>query len=349
MLFAKRRRADFEPARGFSLTDHNGIPGAQFAMKSLIAAGTLLQCHPSLKGLVNKLFVAIGVLDMTAKTCKLGHHPIGEEQGYVTYLSGFLEEYACFDCYRCECIRKFASDNVLTMNLGIDAVIRGHERKYIYDNFHNDSPGVLAQVAAYVEILARTLAQEEAAFSASPEAVPFPEAPFSEAFFCSNRQFWFDHFLDKMTPVEAIGKEWERAVWFGGEDRSEDDRYTEPYPGMPGFRQYRENPDGNEAYSSIRDAVLVPGSLQAFVIPAKYKYYVAQVGELRYNSSTLCGRSIFRIESPDAYVSCILDETSPKARGGLSSIYATSEQAVALFQQAIEDWRAGRIQLVKAP
>jgi hypothetical protein len=161
---------------------------------------------------------------------------------------------------------------------------------------------------------------------------------------------WAAQIVAAMSPVEGLGREWERQVWFGGEDRSQDDRYTEPYKGLEdmGHRQYKKKPEGHGTNSSIREDALPPNSLQAFVIPAEWKGYEAVVDGLKYMSYTLCGRSIFQIEDAKTghFVSMITDEDSPTPRGGIRSIQATPAEATTFLIQAVADWKAGKIKLV---
>lgn len=146
---------------------------------------------------------------------------------------------------------------------------------------------------------------------------------------------WVDRMMREIEPVWRVGKEWERAVWFGGHEPDKDDAVTEPAP-YDG-RQYRE----------VRGRLKLPkGSLQAFVIPAEFKGYSAMVDGLKYISYTIAGRSVFQVEDgAGAVVSMIMDETSCHPRGGLQAIGARSEQAVEMFQRAIADWQSGRITL----
>lgn len=142
---------------------------------------------------------------------------------------------------------------------------------------------------------------------------------------------WFDTFCDDLAAVHAEAKLWERAVWFGGTEPDRDDTLTED--DQYGFRNYKEG-------------VKPKAGLQAFVDAAEYKGYKAKVGDVEYLSYTMCGRSIFQIDAPDdVSVGIILDEDSPSARGGIKSISATRDQAIALIRQAISDWQAGKIKL----
>lgn len=156
-------------------------------------------------------------------------------------------------------------------------------------------------------------------------------------------KLWFDDFCDDLECVNDAAKVWEREVWFGGEHPERDPRRVEPYSeNQPETLAYRRNKHG-----SPRAELLPVGSLQAFVVPAEYKGYKAEVEDRTYLSYTMCGRSIFQIDRADGtFVSIILDEDSPEARGGVRSIDATAEQAIVLIKQAIADWKGGRIHLV---
>ena len=91
--------------------------------------------------------------------------------------------------------------------------------------------------------------------------------------------------------------------------------------------------------------MLPPGSLQAFVIAAPLKGYSAKVDDRTYLSYSMAGRSIFQVDADDGqFVSIILDETSPTARGGVRTLRARSETAAGLLTLAAEDWKAGRIE-----
>jgi hypothetical protein len=148
---------------------------------------------------------------------------------------------------------------------------------------------------------------------------------------------WAQTLVLAMEPVTVMGKEWERVVWFGGGKPHEDDSMSMPYPGL-GLpdKAYREGIQGIE------------GSLQAFVRPAEWKGYSAEVDGLEYLSYTMCGRSVFQINDKEtgSYVSMIMDEDSPSPRGGIRSINATPAEAIALFTKAIQHWQAGMINLV---
>lgn len=154
-------------------------------------------------------------------------------------------------------------------------------------------------------------------------------------------KLWFDDFVAECDAVGVAAKRWEREVWFGGQFPDLDDEVTKSDDGLlPRYRTYRNKKTG-----------LPKGSLQAFVIPAQYKGYRADVGAgdsggpRTYLSYTMCGRSIFQIDDDvnDVSVGIILDEDSPSARGGIKSIHATGKQAIALIQRAVSDWQAGLI------
>jgi len=151
--------------------------------------------------------------------------------------------------------------------------------------------------------------------------------------------------VGEMEPVMALAREWEKKVWFGGKEPHLDDTTTEPYDGLEdmGFRQYKEDDKGRRL-----PGMLPEGSLQAFVLPAEWKGYDAAVEGLNYTSYTMCGRSIFQIEDAKTHdmVSIILDDASPKPRGGIRSIDSTSAKALEMIQRATEDWEAGKISLV---
>lgn len=159
--------------------------------------------------------------------------------------------------------------------------------------------------------------------------------------YCVNTKLWFDDFVAKCDAVNAVAKRWEREVWFGGQFPDLDDKVTKSDDGLlPRYREYRNKKTG-----------MPEGSLQAFVQAAEWKGYRADVGAgdsggpVTYLSYTMCGRSIFQVDDDvnNVSVGIILDEDSPSPRGGIKSIHATAEQAVALLQRAVLDWKAGRI------
>ena len=153
--------------------------------------------------------------------------------------------------------------------------------------------------------------------------------------FNPTKKLWFDEFMADHDRVGVALKLWEREVWFGGKEPHLDNTMTRPYKNMPEFREY------------IDKTKLPEGSLQAFVGPAKYKGYRADVDGKTYLSYTMCGRSIFQIETANGtMVGIILDENSPTPRGGIKGIHATADQAIALIAQAIVDWKEGKINLV---
>lgn len=167
---------------------------------------------------------------------------------------------------------------------------------------------------------------------------------------CPTKEMWFNRYMRELRAVEAVGKEWEQLVWFGGAEPHLDDERTHPYPGLgEPYRQYRQKPPGHNSHFCTDIAAVPEGSLQAFVIAARYKGYVANVGDIEYLSYSMCGRSIFQIGDTKTghFVSFILDETSPSPRGGIRSIHALPDEAVAMFKQAITDWQQGKINLVQ--
>lgn len=148
---------------------------------------------------------------------------------------------------------------------------------------------------------------------------------------------WATTMVGDMEHVSALGKERERAVWFGGGEPHEDDTMSEPYPGLGlPHKRYQKGIQG------------IQGSLQAFIRPAKWKGYQAEVDGVDYLSYSMCGRSVFQINDKEtgSYVSMIMDENSPRPLGGVRSINATPTEAIALFKRAIADWQAGKINLV---
>lgn len=151
-------------------------------------------------------------------------------------------------------------------------------------------------------------------------------------------KLWFDEFLDDLARVTAAAKVWEREVWFGGEEPHKDDKLTGPYGGLPSWYEERQYLPGVKPPA---------GSLQAFVDAAKWKGYRADVDGLTYLSYTMCARSIFQVDDDanETSVGIILDEDSPCPRGGIKSITATADQAVALIERAVADWKAGRVNL----
>lgn len=152
---------------------------------------------------------------------------------------------------------------------------------------------------------------------------------------------WFDEFCADLARVEGEVAIWQRQVWFGGKHPELDSTVTEPYSkNMPDEVAYKRK------RGEIIKGCIPEGSLQAFVCGAKWQGYSAKVDGVTYLSYTICGRSLFQVDAEDgASVGIILDETSPKARGGIQSIDATADRAIALLQQAVADWQAGRIQL----
>jgi len=156
---------------------------------------------------------------------------------------------------------------------------------------------------------------------------------------------WVTKLVGEMEPIKAVGKEWERRVWFGGHEPWKDDTVTQPYDGLSGFmdlRQYKEDDKGRRL-----PGVLPEGSLQALVVPARNSGFGAEVDGVKYLSYTMCGRSIFQCEDTESgqFVSVILDEDSPSPRGGIRSICATPKMAFLLLGRAITDWEAGLIDL----
>ena len=146
-------------------------------------------------------------------------------------------------------------------------------------------------------------------------------------------KLWFDHFMDDYDRVDEAFKLWEREVWFGGQTPHLDDAVTKPYADMPEFRQYIDKKKGAPA-----------GSLQAFVIPAKWHGYRADMWDgVTYLSYTIAGRSIFQIDAPDVSLGYCLDETSPTPRGGIQSLSCTADRAVTLITRAIADWKDGKV------
>ena len=135
-----------------------------------------------------------------------------------------------------------------------------------------------------------------------------------------NAPEWIDSVVSDMRVIEALEREWEMAVWFGGK--------------LPTYYSLTKNPN--------------PGSLQEFVQKAPYKGYSATVGDNTYHSYTICGRSQFQIECKEHYVNLILDETGTQLCGGIQGIYAPALVAYDLIEQATNDWKAGLIHLKKS-
>lgn len=147
-------------------------------------------------------------------------------------------------------------------------------------------------------------------------------------------KLWFDYFMDDYDRVDEAFKQWEREVWFGGKEPHKDDAVTRPYLDMPEFRQYINKRTGPPA-----------GSLQAFVIPAQYHGYRADVDGVTYLSYSIAGRSIFQIDAGGDSVGYCLDEDSPTPRGGIQSLSCTADRAVTLITKAIADWKEGKVTL----
>lgn len=152
---------------------------------------------------------------------------------------------------------------------------------------------------------------------------------------------WFEYFQAEMGRVTEAFKVWEREVWFGGETPELDPDRVRPYSErLTDILAYKCDATGRK--------LATKGSLQAFVLDAKWKGYRANVANTVYLSYTMCGRSIFQIDdSNGAMVTLILDEDSPTARGGIQGIQCTADKGVTLINKAVEDWKAGRITLVQ--
>lgn len=154
---------------------------------------------------------------------------------------------------------------------------------------------------------------------------------------------WMGRLMTEMETVEAAGKAFQAAVWFGGQEPWNDPSLTEPFPGFQELQQYKKDAYGKRIKHGI------PGSLQAFVLAAEYHGYSSTVGNHEYISYSMAGRSIFQVSKPSTghYVSFIFDETSPNPRGGVRSIHAHPKEAVRMFTHAILNWQEGKIQLVQ--
>lgn len=301
------------------------------------------------------------------KSCRFGNHPIDEvaDGGLVTYFTvddtkTKTETYACQNCDLAERIRVFGETGIIRTSLLTQASLRQHEHEFIRANIGDSAGRAFSTAVKYSTRLARRLVAEERAFgSVFDETLTVAVLQIVSGagdildaiqyVFCGSNQYWFNRLTTQMDSVTAAGKVWEREVWFGGEDRSQDPRYTEPFEGLGGgWRAYLSKPVGHGSHFSTREDVLPPGSLQALVVPAPYKGYECVVGDVKYMSYSIVGRSMFQIENKDARVTYIVDETSPKARGSVQGIEARREDAVMLFLQAVIDWKAGRIQLTQA-
>lgn len=153
-------------------------------------------------------------------------------------------------------------------------------------------------------------------------------------------KMWFDEFVDATDTVDAAVKRWEREVWFGSQHPDKDNKITQDDGDLPRYRTYKNKKTGPPK-----------GSLQAFVIPAQYKGYRADVpagdsgGPLTYLSYSMCGRSIFQIDDDvnNVSVGIILDEDSPSPRGGIKMVAGRMGQIIDLIERSILDWKAGRI------
>lgn len=156
-------------------------------------------------------------------------------------------------------------------------------------------------------------------------------------------KLWFDEFTDAADTVDVAVKRWERQVWFGGQHPDKDNKVTKGTKGsegLSGYREYRNKKTGAPK-----------GSLQAFVIPAQYKGYRADVpagdngGPLTYLSYTMCGRSIFQIDDDvnNVSVGIIVSEDEPSPRGGIKMVSGRMGQIIDLIERSILDWKAGRI------
>jgi hypothetical protein len=244
-------------------------------------------------------------------TCRYGGHPIvgGSYWTFYREVDGVeVKEYACNPHHTEKRVADYLVTRVLTTGLMTEASLESYRRKELY-GVRYDEP-----YPTFVE-------------DGVTETVP---------------PMWFDEFMDACNRVQAAAKVWEREVWFGGDDPTADPSRVEPYsPRMLDCLAYKRDADGR-----LDRSVLPKGSLQAFVIPAEYKGYKAEVDGRTYLSHTMCGRSIFQIDEGDDSVGIILDEDSPSARGGIRNIHATAERAIQLIEQATADWKAGRINLV---
>ena len=147
---------------------------------------------------------------------------------------------------------------------------------------------------------------------------------------------WAQELVDSMERVGELQKKFQKEVWFNGQEPHKDDDLTKPW---------REGEEWDDMRSYKKGQLPPEGSLQRFVVQASWKGYKAQVGGVKYLSYTICGRSCFQIEDDVALVNLIFDEDSPSPRGGIQGIHATEEQAAALIEQAISDWKGGRMNL----
>ena len=136
--------------------------------------------------------------------------------------------------------------------------------------------------------------------------------------------------------IQAAIKTWEATVWFGGDQPWLDSKRVENNGHFISYKKVN---------GKIPTDALPPNSLQAFVIPAPWKGYQAQVGTLLYRSYTICGRSLFQIEEGDYFLSICCDETSPQPRSGLQGIQATLPDALRFLERAVADWKGGVIRL----
>lgn len=300
------------------------------------------------------------------RVCRFGDHLIDEigDRGIVTFTTVEIESgvrsetYACFACDRDDRIAEYGKTGIIRSKVWMDASMRRYEREYIREHLKSTDSREIRTCLGYAERLGARLAKEQAAYgqpldAATAEQLRRVTEPLDaqsadaylaaiEAVFCGDARYWFDRLTAEMDPAEKIAKVWEREVWFGGEDRSQDDRFTEPYSAnMPEHRAYLRKTDGYGA----RADVLAPGSLQALVVPAKSRGFAAEVGGVKYMSYSLAGRHLFQIEDATSLVGFISDETSPEASGGIQGVVGRGEALVALFQRAIDDWKAGKVDL----
>lgn len=91
------------------------------------------------------------------------------------------------------------------------------------------------------------------------------------------------------------------------------------------------------------------GSLQSVAVHSQTKGMSSQkkfktpFGEAKFLLYTMCGRAMITLETDDASVTLITDETSSESCMGVRGICATGEQACGIITAAIEAWRDSEI------
>lgn len=71
------------------------------------------------------------------------------------------------------------------------------------------------------------------------------------------------------------------------------------------------------------------------------------IGMAKFLAYAIAGRAMITLETDDAMVTLITDDTSKESRMGVQGIFATEDEACGLITAAIDAWRDGKIQTVE--